>query len=80
MGRFAKLRDMGVHSGMWWYADYPENIVGWPSLATREKGEQLLEAYGKDFAVVLKAIKEDTVLPQLQQEFYKRHAAVRNNK
>ena len=43
-----------------------------PSHATKEKGERMIEARVLDLADRLRAIKEDKVLPSLQQEFYER--------
>ena len=60
----------GVHSGLWWYAKYPLHVTESPSHATKEKGERMIEARVLDLADRLRAIKEDKVLPSLQQEFY----------
>ena len=68
----------GVHTGLWWYAMYPENIVGCPSKASLEKGEKALEAAILDLADRLKSIKEDSVVPKLQKEFYDRVDNVRD--
>ena len=62
----------GVHSGLWWYAKYPLHVTESPSHATKEKGERMIEARVLDLADRLRAIKEDKVLPSLQQEFYER--------
>ena len=69
----------GVHTGLWWYAMYPENIVGSPSKASPEKGKKLLDASVLDFAEKLKAIKADEKVPALQKEFYGRVDKVRGN-
>ena len=68
----------GVHTGLWWYAAYPENVMGVPSKAAPEKGQKAVEAAITDFAERLKAVKADTVVPALQQEFYRRYDQVRN--
>jgi len=62
----------GVHSGLWWYAKYPLHVTESPSHATKEKGERMIEARVLDLADRLRSIKEDKVLPSLQQEFYER--------
>lgn len=68
----------GAHTGLWWYAMYPEQVTGCPSLATREKGEKVLEAAEKDIVALIAAIKADTVVPALQKEFYERHGKVKD--
>ena len=67
----------GVSSGLWWYAMYPENVTESPASATREKGELYVNARAQDVAEQLAAIKADTVVPALQQEFYTRLRGVR---
>ncbi len=67
----------GVRTGLWWYDMYPEHVSGTPSAATAEKGEIALHAAAEHLAGRLKAIKEDTVSPALQQEFYSRLRNVR---
>jgi creatinine amidohydrolase len=68
----------GVHTGLWWYAMYPEQVVGCPSKASPEKGKIALDAAILDIAEKLTAIKADTVVPALQIEFYDRCNNVRN--
>lgn len=67
----------GVHSGLWWYAMYPENVTDSPSYAGKEKGERAIEARAKDVAETLARIKADTLVPALQKEFYERVRNVR---
>lgn len=69
MSRFAHLKEHGVTNPLWWYADYPENVTGNAALATEEKGKIVLDIYAKSVARAIKAVKEDTVAPLLQQEF-----------
>ena len=66
----------GAHTALWWYALYPENVAGCPSKASREKGQQALDAAILDVAAQIKMIKADTVVPLLQKEYYKRCAEV----
>ncbi len=67
----------GVYTGLWWYAMYPENVTGTPSAATPEKGEIALTAAAEDLADIIRAVKADTTLPAMQQEFYRRVKGVR---
>ena len=66
----------GVQSALWWYAECPRNVAGSPSLATEEKGKKLLDLYVNAFVRLLKKIKQDEVVPQMQKEFYERYDRV----
>jgi len=37
LNRLKKLRDLGIDTGVWWYADYPTHYCGDGTLATAEK-------------------------------------------
>jgi creatinine amidohydrolase len=69
---------LGVYTGYWWYARYPEHITGCPSLASREKGERAMEAAAADVADTIRKIKADTLTPSLRKEFYERLSRVKN--
>ena len=66
-----------VYTGLWWYDNYPENVTGTPSAGTEDKGEAALTAAGEDLAEVIRNVKNDTVLPAMQQEFYARVRGVK---
>jgi creatinine amidohydrolase len=70
--RFAHLRSLGIHNALWWYADYPQNVIGVPGKASQEKGEKALDLLVKSAARALQAVKDDTVAPALQKEFLER--------
>jgi len=70
--RFKHLKDVGVNNALWWYADYPENVVGNASYASEEKGKVILDIYSKSLARAIKCVKEDDVAPRLQKEFLER--------
>jgi len=70
--RFKHLWASGVHNALWWYADYPENVVGNASYATEEKGKIVLDIYATALARAIKTVKEDTEAPRLQREFVQR--------
>jgi len=63
---------LGVYTGYWWYALYPEHVNGCPSLASREKGEKAMEAATMDVVEIIQKLKADTLTPSLQKEFYQR--------
>lgn len=65
-----------VSTPFWWYGDYPQNVAGSPTLASKEAGDKLIEFYAKRVALDIKAIKEDEVTPELQREFHMRKASI----
>ncbi len=64
------LREAGVQTGVWWYADFPTHYAGYAKNASAEVGEQILEAAAQDLARSIRAIKEDTETRRLLGEFY----------
>ena len=66
------LSDNNIHTALWWYGLYPENVSGSPSAGTSEKGEAALNAAALDVAEALRIIKADTAAPRIQQEYYER--------
>lgn len=69
LNRLKHLQDNGVHNALWWYANYPENINGNPSLASEKKGKAILDIYTKALARAIRVVKEDTVTAHLRTEF-----------
>lgn len=65
------------YTGIWWYADYPEHYAGDARTASVEKGLKLREISAKRLAAFIKAVKEDTIAPALEQEFFAREARLR---
>ncbi|NMB97739.1 MAG: creatininase family protein [Clostridiaceae bacterium] len=70
--RFKHLKDEGINNALWWYADYPENVVGDASYASKEKGKVILDIYSGSLARAIKRVKEDNEAPRLQNEFLER--------
>jgi creatinine amidohydrolase len=68
--RLKTLRDAGVNTGIWWYADHPTHYRGDGSPATAEKGEYYLAARARALANAIRLIKEDTETKRLQDEFF----------
>ena len=62
-----------VKTGMWWYDLYPEHVSGRPSAATQEKGEITLNAAAEELVKRIRAVKQDSITPKLQQAFHERH-------
>jgi creatinine amidohydrolase len=59
-----------AYSGIQWYADYPDHYAGDARPATREKGEALREIKVNAFARFISAVKQDSVMPALENEFF----------
>lgn len=74
-GKLDHLKQAGVHSALWWYADWPQNVVGLPAAATEEKGRRAVEIMVGATARTIAAVKADTAAPALQREFLARVAA-----
>jgi creatinine amidohydrolase len=70
LDRLKTLRETGVFTGIWWYADHPTHYRGDGSPATAEKGDLLLSAYARALARAIRAIKEDQATKRLQDEFF----------
>ena len=60
----------GNFSGISWYADYPEHYAGDARTATAEKGRILRGIQVQSLAKFLGAVKADSSLPALDQEFF----------
>jgi len=73
--RLKALRDLGVYTGIWWYADHPTHYRGDGRPATAEKGDRQLDATARALARAIRAIKDDTQTLRLQAEFFAAAAA-----
>jgi creatinine amidohydrolase len=60
----------GVITATWWYADYPNQYAGDATHATAEKGEWMLNRLAGVVAELLAGIKQDTVTPALEKQFF----------
>jgi creatinine amidohydrolase len=69
-GRLQSLREVGVQTGIWWYADHPTHYAGNATHATADAGERILDALAQSIARAVRAIKADTTAKQLQDEFF----------
>jgi len=68
--RLATLREAGVYTSIWWYADHPTHYCGVGRPATADKGERYLAALSRALAAAIRAIKEDEKARRLQDEFF----------
>lgn len=70
--RLKVLRDLGVSTGTWWYADHPSHYCGDGRFGTPEKGEAWLAARARLLAKEVRLVKDDRVTPALQDEFFRK--------
>ena len=68
--RLDALRQAGVYTGIWWYADHPTHYCGVARPATADKGERFLAAQSRALAAAIRAIKDDAEARRLQDEFF----------
>jgi creatinine amidohydrolase len=74
-GRLAPLKEAGVRTSNWWYADHPTHYCGDGRPGTAEKGERLLDAMARALARAIRVIKEDAETRPLLAEFHSAAAA-----
>ena len=68
--RLKALRDAGIYTGIWWYADHPTHYRGDGSPATADKGDRFLQGLARSLVQAIKLIKQDDVTPRLHTQFY----------
>jgi len=59
-----------AYTGIWWYAQYPNHYAGDGSYASREIGELLINAEVDQLAELIKILKTDDSILELQDRFY----------
>jgi creatinine amidohydrolase len=59
-----------VYTGIWWYARFPNHYSGDASTASKELGEFDKKTMVGNLVAAIRAIKDDQVSLQLQNEFY----------
>jgi creatinine amidohydrolase len=70
LGRLNHLPHM--HTGIGWYADYPQHYAGDARKATFEKGKVLLKVHVDSLSRFIAAVKADETVPTLNEEFFER--------
>ncbi len=68
----ARLRVPFGYTGIWWYARYPNHYAGDGSMFSRELGETLLDTDAAQLAELIRYLKKDNSIKELQEEFYRR--------
>jgi len=64
-------------NGFWWYADFPGHWAGDARPASAEKGKILTGLQIDALAAYIRAVKNDQVMPQLAEEFFRREGELR---
>lgn len=59
-------------TGIWWYARYPNHYAGDGSQANSKIGELLINSEAEQLAGLIRLLKEDKALLELQEEFFER--------
>jgi creatinine amidohydrolase len=67
--KFSHLQNM--YTGMWWCAQYPYQYSGDGKYGTVELGKMLIEHDAEQLANLVKSIKEDESIKELQDQFFK---------
>ncbi|MBI3832538.1 MAG: creatininase family protein [Planctomycetes bacterium] len=70
LNRLAHLGE--IHTGMFWYADFPEHFAGNPAGADEKKGRELIEKLAAALAQDIRTVKKDRTAPRLQKEYQRR--------
>jgi creatinine amidohydrolase len=59
-----------TYTAIWWYARFPNHYAGDGRPATRELGETVVAARARQLTAMVRAVKADTKVLELQQRFY----------
>lgn len=61
-----------TYTGIWWFAKYPNHYAGDGSYASKELGNLVLDAEAEQLATMIKSVKADKTVLELQNEFYEK--------
>ena len=70
LGRLSNLQN--TYTGIWWYADFPENYTNDAHSASEEKGQKILDAHIESLLKCIRSVKRDTTVKNLEDEFQNR--------
>jgi len=71
-GRYQPYYDKGLETGIWWYAQVPEHLLGEKVGFTKEKGEVFVKSRVKRIAEQVKFLKTEEKIPELYREYLER--------
>lgn len=60
-----------TYTGIWWYSSYPNHYAGDGSSPQKEIGELVFRSRSEQLAQLIKILKEDDTISDLQNRFYK---------
>jgi creatinine amidohydrolase len=60
------------YTGIWWYAKYPNHFASDINPPNKRLGELLIESESGQLAELIRFLKKDNSIQQLQEEFFKR--------
>jgi len=66
--RLSGLKD--AYTAIWWYARFPNHYAGDGRPASRELGETVVSARARQLAAMIRAVKADTKVLELQKQFF----------
>ena len=67
-----RMKDLKyVYSGIWWYASFPNHYGGDGAKANAEAGELWINHTVDQLVEMIKSVKADTSVPELQKQFFK---------
>ena len=61
-----------AYTGIWWYAKYPNHFASDINTPNKRLGELLITSDANQLAELIKYLKKDNTIEQLQDEFFKR--------
>jgi len=67
--RLATLPD--TYTGIWWYARFPNHYAGDGRAGNEELGQLMFDHDVKQFTAMLRAVKQDTMVLKLQEQFFR---------
>lgn len=59
-----------VYTGIWWYASFPNHYGGDGAMANAEAGELLINETVDQLVKMIRQVKADEVVPELQKQFF----------
>ncbi|MCK7460646.1 MAG: creatininase family protein [Sphingobacterium sp.] len=68
----ARLKVPFGYAGIWWYAKYPNHFASDVNTPNKRLGELLIESSAGQLAELIKYMKKDNTIKQLQDEFFDR--------
>lgn len=60
------------YTGIWWYAKYPNHFASDSNTPNKRLGELLITSEASQLIELIKFLKKDNTIQQLQEEFFKR--------